>query len=160
MRKSIVLVIATASLAVGAAGTAAAQPIDCRDFARIQTYRGWGPSLHFGETVTVAYAVDECAGSWTDDAFSYSVNGSATVFTGKHPAGSTIEVLPFTSEGSFTDPDGVGWPPSWWSCLASADVVWRIEGIYSFRATASDGAWTLGINVSDAPPFRWSYSAC
>jgi len=159
VRKGIVAV-ALAALAVATASPAGAQPIDCEDFGRTQTYYGWGPSLHYGKTVTVAYAPSECSGSWSDGAFSYSVAGTATIFEGKHPAGSTIATLPFSNKGSFTDPDGQGWPPAWWSCLSSADVSWQISDIYSFRATASDGGWSLGINVSGASPFRWSYSAC
>lgn len=159
VKRGIVAVV-VAALAASTAGTASAQPIDCEDFGRTQTYHGWGPSLHYGKTVTVNYSPSECSGSWSDGAFSYAVSGTATIYEGKHPAGSTIETLPFSNTGAFTDPDGEGWPPAWWSCLASADVRWRISGIYSFRATASDGAWTLGINVAGASPFRWSYAGC
>lgn len=159
MKRGIVI-LATFVAVVAAAQPAGAQPIDCGEFGRTQTYFGWGPSLHYGTTVSVAYAPSECSGTWSDGAFSYSVTGTATIFEGKHPAGSTIASLPFSTEGTFTDTEGEGWPPAWWSCLDSADVRWKISGIYAFRATASDGAWTLGINVAGAPPFRWSYQGC
>lgn len=155
-----VIVVVLAALAVTTASPAGAQPIDCASFGRTQTYYGWGPSLHYGKTVTVAYVPSECSGSWSDGAFSYSVTGTATIYEGKHPAGSTIASLPFSSSGSFTDTESQGWPPAWWSCLSSADVRWRISGIYSFRAAASEGGWFLGINVAGATPFRWSYRAC
>ncbi|HEX6263425.1 MAG TPA: hypothetical protein VF097_11325 [Actinomycetota bacterium] len=165
MRKVIVLVVATAALAAGVGG-ASAQPIDCGSFARIQTYRGWGPSLHYGRAVTVVYGVEECSASWTDDTFEYSVTGSATIHDGVLPEGRHPGLLPviesrvFTTEGSFVDPDRTGWPPAWWSCLTSAEILWRIDGIYSFRAGATSGDWTLAISVLGAKPFRWAYSAC
>lgn len=163
MRKAIVVTFAL--LAASAAAPASAQPIECADFALTQTYRGWGPALHYGKTVTVVYAADECSGSWTDEAFSYEVTGSASIYEGpvpegKHPAGPAMDVLHFSTKGSFSDAEDAGWPPAWWSCLASADVRWQIAGIYSFRATAEMGDWSLGINVTGATPFRWSYSAC
>lgn len=164
MRKAILVAVVAAL--VGAPGTAGAQPIDCGSFARTQTYHGWGPSLHYGTTVTVVYGVDECSGSWSEETFTYSLSGTASIYEGeipegRHPgSGSALDVLPFTSEGSFTDAEGGGWPPAWWSCLSTADVRWQIADVYSFRAAAADGDWTLGINVDGAKPFRWSYSAC
>lgn len=160
MKRGIIAAVLTAGL-LALGGTASAQEADCSAFARTQTYRGWGPALHYGETVTVSYSASECSGGLVDDRFTYSLSGTATVYAGTEVGGTPLDVSEFVSEGSFRDPDGSGWPPSWWSCdVRSAAIGWTMPGVYSFVAGATNGAWTLEVTVPGADTVRWTHSAC
>lgn len=158
-RGIIVSMLVAGAMALG--GPAGAQEeIDCAPFSRVQTYRSWGPAEHYGEDVTVAFTATGCSGSVTDGAFGYTLTGSASVYAGAEATGTPIAVEPFVSFGSFSDPEGQGWPPAWWSCVASADITWEIPDVYSFVARAQGGMWDLTVRVPGVPEVHWTHAGC
>lgn len=160
MKRGIIAAALTAGLLALGSGPASAQDLDCSAFARVQTYPGWGPALHYGEQVTVAFSASECSGEVADGAATYSLSGTATVYAGGEASGKPIAVEPFVSQGSFTDPDGSGWPPDWWSCdVEDATISWSIPGVYDFDAHASGGSWSLDV-AAGGQSVHWAYSGC
>ncbi|HZD16823.1 MAG TPA: hypothetical protein VE669_01650 [Actinomycetota bacterium] len=164
MNRGIIVAALTAGLLASGTGPAAAETagrFDCSSFARVQTYRGWGPALHYGRTVTVSFTAAECRGGFVTGGFTYALTGTATVYAGAEMGGDPLEVRDFVSDGSFADPRGTGWPPDWWSCdVDEATINWRIPGVYSFVAGASHGSWNLDVTVPGSDTVHWHYSAC
>lgn len=158
-RGIIAAALAAGVLAFGAA-PAGAQTLDCSSFSRVQTYEGWGPAEFYGETVTVVFSASECSGGVEDGSFGYTLSGTASVYGGTEAQGDVLAVEPFVSFGSFADPEGSGWPPSWWSCVATADITWEIPEVYSFKASASEGFWDLTVRVPGTPEVHWSHAGC
>lgn len=161
MRRRGALVSLLAAFVVLLAGTVrgAAQEstsVGCDGIARVQTYQGWGPALHYGQTVTVAFNVAECSAQLDGDIFTFSLDGTASVFAGD-AAGDALEVRSFVAEGSWSDPEGAGWPPSWWSCVEQASLRWEIPGVYSFVVSATGGSWTLDVSPGNV---HWTHAAC
>lgn len=165
MRKGIVAaaIILAGVLAPGTASgfTLDAVPIGCDGIQHTQTYRGWGPASHYEQTVTVVFTADACTASVEEGLFSYELTGSAVVYAGEDSSREPIGAHDFLSGGRFTDPEEDGWPPDWWACdVAEASVTWEMPGVYTFAASADDGAWTLDVTASGATPVHWEYSAC
>ena len=159
-RGIIVAALVAGVLALGAA-PASAEETDCSSFAHTQTYQNWGPSAYYGQTVTVAFTAAECAAGHEGVAFAFELSGTAAIYAGEEIAGEPLDVLPFESSGVFTDLDGSGWPPDWWSCgVEAAQITWEIAGVYSFVATATGGVWTLDVHVPGAAPVLWQHAAC
>lgn len=161
MKRGIVAATLVAGMLALGAGPASAQEADCSAFAHTQTYPSWGPAAYYGQTVTVSFSAADCAAGHEDAAFAYELTGTATIFAGQEASGEPLDVLPFESTGVFTDLDGSGWPPSWWSCdTEAAQISWRIPGVYSFTATAAAGVWSLDVEVPGAAPVHWNHAAC
>jgi hypothetical protein len=158
MRARITLVTLLGAALLLAGGPAAAKASHgCEAIARVQTYEGWGPALHYGRTVTVAYALTDCSASLSTDGFAFEATGTATVFRGASAAGSPLTVEPFTASGAWGDPASSGWPPAWWSCdVARASISWEIPGAYTFLAGATGDRWTLEVQVPGHPAVHWS----
>lgn len=138
------------------------EPVDCDQFGRVQTYRGWGPALYYGHTVTVAYRIGECEFSVVEGTVEMSVNGSAYIFRGTDTE-SLIEARGFRTSGTWTDPENPnGWPLAWWECsVAHAELRWEIPGAYVFEVSATDGNWSLDLTVTNDPDgFHWSHNGC
>lgn len=158
--RTLVLLLAAGILAAGAPGAAASERgvPGCESIGRVQTYDGWGPALFYGRTVTVAFTVRDCSAEHAEDAFAFTLEGTATVFAGTNIVEEPIDLRPFVSEGSWTDPDGSGWPPAWWSCeVREGSLRWEIPEVYSFVVGVADGIWTLEVSPGDV---RWTYAAC
>jgi hypothetical protein len=153
------LVAALGLLLFGGVRVAAmeSEAVACDGISRVQTYRGWGPALHYGETVTVAFSDGDCSAQLGGDTFSISLDGSATLFAAQSAAGEPLEVRSFVAEGSWSDPNGAGWPPPWWSCVDQASLRWEIPGVYTFLVSASGGTWTLNVSPGNV---RWTHAAC
>lgn len=156
----LVPLLAAAILAAGAAGAGASETsaAGCESIGRVQTYESWGPALFYDQTVTVAYTVSDCSAEYAEDTFSFALQGTATIFAGEEASGEPIDVRGFESEGSWTDREGSGWPPAWWSCeVHDGALRWEIPEVYSFVVGVTEGTWTLEVSPGDV---RWTYAAC
>lgn len=161
MQRGIVAAALAAAVLVLGAAPASAGDADCGSFGRTQTYVGWGPAAYYDRTVTVVFSGDGCDAALEDEAFAFDLAGSAAIYEGEEAAGEPIDVLPFVTTGAFTDRDGSGWPPSWWSCdTEAARIEWTIPGVYSFVATATAGSWTLDVQVPGSDPVHWTHAGC
>lgn len=154
--------VAFLALTAGAARADAEDAVPaagCAAFGHVQTYRGWGPALHFERPVTVTYSIVDCRAGVDGDTFTLSLSGTAVVRDAA--TGRLLGPRPFAASGSWTDPSGVGYPPDWWSCdVRQASFRWEIPNAYSFVVSARDGSWTLDVGVPGAKGVHWDYSAC
>jgi hypothetical protein len=148
------------------ASTAAAEEAPgpmCDDFRHVQTYRHWGPARHFDRVVTVEYQASRCAAP-TETAVDLHMEGTATIHEGDSVSGPVLGTRPFVVLGTWEHPaNPMGWPPSWWQCGVSyAQYRWDIAGVYTFEVSATDGTWTLVVDVagSAAGDLSWTYEAC
>lgn len=158
MRATQTLVPLLAVVGLLVASAPASAGLGCESIGRVQTYEGWGPALHYGETVTAAFSVRDCSVASDEGTFSFELVGSAVVFAGKEASGQPIDVRPFESEGSWTDPQGTGWPPAWWSCgVEEGSLRWEIPEVYSFVVGVIAGTWILEVSPGEV---RWTYAAC
>lgn len=135
----------------------------CAPLGHTQTYAGWGPAVAYGTQVTVVYEASRCS-TPAGDALNVAADGTATVFAGSSATGAPLDVQPFTVTGMWKRPGNAeAWPPSWWDCsVGSASYSWEIPGVYSFRVSARDGAWTLDVNSQGvgSQSVHWTYNGC
>jgi hypothetical protein len=124
-------------------------------FEWTQTYSGWGPACFYGQDVTVAYTATN---SWTyvlrdgDVRETLVQNGAAAVYD---LDGNLVDTRPFHVTERFFDagtdvairhdyPDSVWYEAShaWWSAdLESYFYIWKIPGVYDFRAWNDGGEY-------------------
>lgn len=153
--------LGTAVALVALAGPASASgppEAGCAVFPWVQTYRGWGPSDHYGSTVTVVYDSASCQASEEAGVAHLEVSGTATVIKGSDSDGKLLARAGFSNKASWTADEGDGWPIKWWSCdVSSLDYVWAIEGVYSFSMKADDGRWSIRVTPGGVD---WSYAGC
>ncbi len=150
-----------------AEGMAAAEVLKaeqrCHEFRHVQTYRNWGPARHFDQMVTVDYRATRCTAP-AETAIDLGMDGTATIHVGDSTSGRVLGTRPFTVLGTWEQPTNpLGWPPDWWQCGVSfAQYRWEILGVYSFEVSATDGSWSLVVDVAATPAgdVQWSYDAC
>ena len=145
MRKILALAcLALGLLAVARPAAASAGGGGCV-FPWTQTYRGWGPSAHYEQVVTVRYEA-ECTATETDGTIHLAASGTATVYTGEAAEGEPIDTTAFTNTATWSDPEHPG-ELNFWACsVASADYDWSMAGVYDFSLSATDGHWSLDVS--------------
>ncbi len=152
-----------AAVAQVAETSTAASEQRCDEFRHVQTYRSWGPARHFDRMVTVEYQATRCAAP-VETAVDLNMEGTATIHEGDSTSGRVLGTRPFVVLGTSEHPaNPMGWPPNWWQCGVSfAQYRWEIGGVYSFEVSATDGTWTLVVDVADTPAgdVTWTYDAC
>jgi len=140
-----------------------AEQQQCDQFRHVQTYRNWGPARHFDRIVTVDYQATRCAAP-AESAIDLTMGGTATIHEGDSTSGRVLGTRPFTVLGTWEQPTNpLGWPPDWWQCgVPFAQYRWEILGVYSFEVSATDGSWTLVVDVAATPAgdVHWTFDAC
>jgi hypothetical protein len=135
----------------------------CAPLAHTQTYSAWGPAVSYGGPVTVVYEASRCS---TPDgtALDVAAEGTAQIFQGADTSGVLLDTRPFLVSGTWREPrNAEAWPPTWWDCSVSyASYTWQIPGVYTFRVTARDGAWTLDVNSQGvgSQDLSWTHDGC
>lgn len=155
-RRSARALALTVSVAAALASLAPAARADspgdvCAAFPHQQTYLGdagafQAPAWHYDETVTIVYLASSCTARVIDSGnYVLSIEGAATVFAGEDASGEQLDERPFSSLiRSSAEDDRLGWPIDWWSCFEGTfTYVWKIEGIYTFAMTATEGDWLM-----------------
>ena len=162
-KRALFVAALAGALLLALAGPSGAQEASdgCSPFELTQTYTDWGPADHYGRTVTVHYEAPRC--TVLEGATAHlELRGTAAVHPGRTTLREPIEVRPFRTDGTWTDPaNPEGWPPSWWSCdVTAADYTWEIPGVYSFVVSARQGTWSLEVTTGDGPSLSWQHDGC